>query len=272
MNENDQDRREQSWRGLTSNMRDYVRELQLLAAPYSDPIILSTRVDRGILYNGSGFLLASPSGSYLITNAHVIQKYRDIAEAYDDAIFQFGEVVFKPRIKTQDANELVDLAVIDVAGMHFKRSPGYWESAVSRGGLRAFCPTRWPLPAPTIGEPILISGWPGKYRSVEGAGELEFAAFPMVGHFVGDVTERFFTIPFERDYWISHDFDPANPVLRETTFGGISGSPVFWIRRNPPPERLELIGVVRTYGETYDVLYCTRADLIDENGDISTAM
>jgi hypothetical protein len=98
---------------------------------------------------------------------------------------------------------------------------------------------------------------------------MEFAAFPMIGQFVDFVGDHWFSIPFDRDEIISTDFDPGNPVALRTTLGGMSGSPVFALHR-PGIVPIQLIGVIRAYGEGLDVLYCARVDLIAKNGIIKS--
>jgi hypothetical protein len=66
---------------------------------------------------------------------------------------------------------------------------------------------------------------------------------------------------------VSTDFDPANRVVLETALEGMSGSPVFALHRDGVVP-IQLIGIVRAYGEGLDVLYCTRADLISTGGSI----
>jgi hypothetical protein len=46
------------------------------------------------------------------------------------------------------------------------------------------------------------------------------------------------------------------------------GSPVFVFHRGPILT-LQLIGVLRTYGAGFDILYCTRADIVGGDGKIT---
>jgi hypothetical protein len=181
----------------------------------------------------------------------------------------FGNREITPRLVAKNSDEDVDLAVMDVDGIEFeKESPGYWEgSGASR--LTVYAPQAWPLAGPRDGEGTVAVGWPGKFR-VHQRDSTEYAAFPLLGQMISNVSARWFTLQIERDQIISSDFDPDNKgPVQETEFGGMSGTPVFALHRggiNP----LELVGVVRDYGDLLDGLYCTRADLIQADGTIRT--
>lgn len=239
-----------------------------MAALYIDPVIMTSPADPDLYTCGTGFLFRPGDRTFLVTNAHVINDgHIATLEEYGVAEFRFGERTFTPKIVAIDPDPHVDLAVIDVDGIEFeKRDPGYWGSTV--GSLTAYVPPAWPLASPTVGEATLCVGWPKKFRKHEEHGT-EFAAFPMLGLRIGDVTERGLLIPFDRTEMISSDFDPANQIVNETELGGISGSPVFALHRDGVMP-LQLVGVVRRYGEAFDVLLCTRADLIRADGSIST--
>jgi len=254
-----------SFYGLSTDQRDWSYQIAQMAALYVDPVIMTTPADPSVLESGSGFLLQLGARTFLVTNSHVLSDgYEKILANYGTATFRFGERDFTPNIVARNSQEFVYLAVIDVKGIEFaKRPPGYWGSSV--GSLTSYVPRSWPLADARKGESICIVGWPQKFRKRKEDG-VEYAAFPMGGQQVGDVTDNWFVIPFEREHWTSSDFDPTNPVVLEKTLGGISGSPVFALHRGIVP--LELIGVVRTYGAEFDILYCTRASVIMADGRI----
>jgi len=146
-----------------------------------------------------------------------------------------------------------------------EREPGYCGSNV--GSLNTFAPSSWPAARPDHGDKIVSVGWPAKFRAHEEDG-VEFAAFPFLGHAVDFVASGWFSVPFDRTEWTTADFEPDNPALLETAFGGMSGAPVFSLHRGGVAP-LQLIGVVRTYGAGLDVLYCTRADILNADGTIT---
>jgi hypothetical protein len=256
-----------SWFGLSTNQRNWSHEVAQMAALYCDPVIMTIPADKSVLESGSGFLF-KPEGdrTFLVTNSHVLSDgYEKIEAKYGSAEFRFGEQTFVPNVVSRDPDEFIDIAVIDVTGIEFaNRPPGYWGSTV--GSLTPYAPTTWPLDAGRKGESICIVGWPQKFRVRDGDA-VEYAAFPMGGQQIGDVTDNWFVIPFEREHWTSSDFDPNNPVVLEKTLGGMSGSPVFALHRSGVVP-LQLIGIVRTYGEAFDVLYCTRASILAVDGTL----
>ena len=267
MAENNEGPDAKSWYGLSSTQRDWSQETIRLATLYSNPIILRSPANAAIYKSASGFLLKPGDRTYLVTNAHVMDDgYAAIEKQYGSASLTFGGRVLKPSVISQDSSDNVDLTILDVDGVEFvRREPGYWGS--SAGLLETYVPPTWPLAAPKRGEAVIIIGWPQNLRKHD-IGTVEFAAFPMGGQYIDAVNERWFSIPIERKDLIPTDFDPANPVQKEMAFGGISGGPVFALHREGVLP-LQLVGIVRTYGEAFDVLYCTRADIIRVDGSIA---
>lgn len=255
-----------SWYGVTTRQRDFGRSVLDMAAIYSSPVILTRSSDHSVYQNASGFLLKLGDRTFLVTNAHVLDDgYLPMKFKYEDAVFIFADRAFVPRVIDKNSDENIDLAVIDVTGIEFEKSAlGYWGSAAAL--LSTYAPPIWPLPGPQPGESTVIVGWPGHYRERQSDGSMEFAAFPMLGNAVDAVTELWFSVALDRDQMISSSFDPGNPVVAEKDFGGMSGCPVFALRNGVNP--LQLIGVVRTYGTGFDLLYCTRVDLIRTDGSI----
>lgn len=255
-----------SWYGLSSKQRDYGHEVSRLATMYSSPIIMSAESDPPVLHNASGFLLDLGGHTFLITNSHVTQWYRDLCADHGHVEFQFGGAGFKPNVISECLADDVDLAVIDVSDIAFhRRERGYWHS--SADFLEPYHPASWPIAPASKGESTVTVGWPAKYRKEVAERHLEFAAFPMLGPFVDEVKDKWFSLPFNRQDWVGSDWDPNNPVIFETALGGMSGAPVFALHRRTV-QPVQLIGIVRTYGEGLDVLYCTRADLIAADGSI----
>jgi hypothetical protein len=251
--------------GLTSNQKDFGREVIRFAGLYSGAIILATP-DAEVLHSASGFLFRPGPRTFLITNAHVLKFYRDLKQEHPMLQFEFGGTVFEPSVVAERGEEEIDLAVIDVSDISFgKYRRNYWKGALKTQEI--YVPGEWPLSAVKEGEAIVTVGFPKRFRVGPDDGTIEFAGFPMIGQFVGGVTETSFAVPFDREHWVSTDFDPANRVVLETALEGMSGSPVFALHRDGVVP-IQLIGIVRAYGEGLDVLYCTRADLISTGGSI----
>jgi hypothetical protein len=248
---------------MSTDQRDYSVQIARMAGLYSHPVLIGRRGQPTPAGNGSGFLFRPGERRFLVTNAHVVEGYEFIAKTDNDAMMQFGDRVFEPRVVARRKIRGVDLAVIDVGDLEFPRSfASYWGPQNER--LETYAPMPWPLPPPTNGEGVVIVGWPGKHRVVLDDKIVEFAAVPLIGLLIADVEAEHFTIPFEREYYVASDFDPDNKAVEESDFEGISGSPVFAMRNGPQP--LQLIGVVHAY--IFDTLVCTRADLIGIDGSI----
>jgi hypothetical protein len=274
MPESGEKQSEHSWpnpkspHGLSTSQKNWARQIAELVAIYSSPIILASSKDKSVYHNASGFLLKpTPAGkTLLVTNSHVMEDgFRAIEKASGGALFTFGGVTFRPDVIDENGAHSIDLAIIDVTRIDFvKAAPGYWESSAAK--LHVWAATEWPTSAPRKGDATATVGWPIDFR-VHEDGHTEFAAFPMLGHFVDDVGRTSFTIPFDQEGMIAGDFDPANDVITKRPLYGFSGSPVFAMHReglNP----LVLIGIVRRYGENFDILHCTRADIIRGDGTV----
>lgn len=256
--------------GLTSNQRDFGRHIARLAGIYSAPIIIWSPTDDSIFNSATGFLLKLGTRTFLITNAHVSRFYRQLKELHPDTQFVFADLSFEPDITSEDDDANVDLAVIDASSLDFPDyEHGYWDSEdglLPTGMIKPYEPGTWPLKPPTRGESAITVGWPAKFRTRLNSRSTEFAAFPMLGQAIDEVKAGWFTLVIDRSALIASDFDPNNPAAQETQFQGISGSPVFALHRGL--RQIELIGVVHTYGEGLDILYCARADLITPEGQI----
>lgn len=258
-----------SWLGVTSRQRDFGRAVLDMAVQYSSSITFTRPNDYAVYQSASGFLFKPGNRTFLVTNAHVLDDgYIPMKAEYADTIFIFGKRVIEPNVIAKNSSFDVDLAILDVEGIEFEKdAQGYWDSAAAK--LTTYAPPSWPLTGPKTGESSVIVGWPTKFRTHEGGGNVEFAAFPMLGNRIDVVTEKWFAVPFERGQMISGDFDPANAVVFENALGGMSGSPVFALHRSGI-HPLELVGVVARYGGgELDTMFCTRADLIQHDGTIA---
>ncbi|HYK53079.1 MAG TPA: trypsin-like peptidase domain-containing protein [Candidatus Eremiobacteraceae bacterium] len=251
--------------GVTSRQRDFGSQIIRMAGLYSSAIIISAP-DGTDFHSASGFLMKLADQTFLVTNAHVVQKYREVKSARGEALLEFGGRSITPHIVDEVYTDFVDIATLDVDGVDFERaSKGYWSSGIT---LEAYAPSAWPIDAPKKGEPIVTVGWPAKLRVHEGGPDVEFAAFSMTGMAIDAVEDGWFAVPFEREHWTSTENDVAHPAVSETEFGGTSGSPVFVLHRSKL-EPLHLVGLNNAYGKELDLLYCTRTDLIATDGTIA---
>jgi len=252
---------------MTTVQRDFGLQIIQLAGLYSSAVIIGDRTEPRSLRTASGFLLGFDERVFLVTNAHVMQGYREVKDRWPNARFQFFDTILEPNVVDEDSAERVDIAVLDVTGIDFEsKTDSYWKSSAS--ALEVLRPHTWPSAPPKAGESTISVGWPAKMRSAND-GAIEMAAFPLLGQFVGDLQQTSFTISFDREEWIGTDYSLNNPVLQETELGGISGAPVFALHRGGLFP-LQLIGVVKEYGSLSDTLFCARADLITRDGTIET--
>ena len=248
---------------VVRQLREIGDRLTYEACRYTNPVIIKHR-GGDILNTATGFLVDFDDARYLVTNAHVLDRFDELGGSGVSPMLVFGGIELDPGAITKAPAERVDLAVLNVSGLAFDQAVPGPQSAVP-AKLQAYRPTSWPPSAPILGEGILTVGYLGIHRSTKADGTPQFAAFPMLGLLIGGVADTAFAIPLDRDRWIASDYDPTNRVIDETNFGGLSGSPVFALPRTGAD--LELIGIVRG-DSTLDVLYCTRADLLKRDGTI----
>ena len=80
------------------------------------------------------------------------------------------------------------------------------------------------------------------------------------------MSEHFFTIQFEKGYWLNPSDETATEdleVLRR--LGGLSGGPVFSLGKL----HFELVGIVQESLDTYDLTRVCRSSLIGTDGCIT---
>ncbi len=255
-----------SWHGLTYDQKDFGGQIVRLAGLYTSAIIIASKSNDTVFNSASGFLLNTGAKTLLITNAHVLDFFLNLRQTNSDVVFVYCGEEIEPKIVDCERSEEIDLAILDVTGVTFQgEENGYWDSEFAK--TQTYKPANWPHDPPRTGEYCVVVGWPAKYRSRDSSREVEFAAFPFLGVSVDNVSESWFTIPFSREDYISSDFDPSNQAVFETALEGMSGCPVFVMHRSKLIP-IELIGIVRSYGETFDILYCTRSDIIMRDGSI----
>jgi hypothetical protein len=231
-------------RDLTAAYRDI---------PFSccDPVVISEQAEGRILHNATACLLSfDRERTFMITNSHVLEAFRQSLSAHPTALFSFaGQHPFDPLSRIVTESTLRDVAIIDVTDLQVSRKLDR-NSAI--GSLLPHIADPWPSPTPEHGDSVVFGGWLECHRAQDGI-NVDFVATPFVGMRIDDVTETYATLTFEREYYVAGDGTTDHPILTETDLSGLSGSPVFKIVKSPI-ERPAFIGIVRDHLCEQDVV------------------
>ena len=189
---------------------------------------------------GSGVLVEFDGASYVITCEHVVKGFRTLRKSTPGLQFLIGGLNVNVDERLKDADEALDLAIIDASNLAVDRL-----GARSEKPLQPLRPTRWPPdPVARRGGLVTVCGFPGgdsrlfdtSSRTVT-SGNYRFIAR------VDDVGPDHFTVPFDRSTWISDHDEPAPAHIRALNLGGLSGCPVFTTRTPGKLLLLELLGI-----------------------------
>ena len=116
-------------------------------------------------------------------------------------------------------------------------------------------PGTWPPNPPARDEPLIIGGFPGDARELASPEDL-----------VSGFDRLLFEVTSVNDRQISCHW-PEGLIPPEKDLGGLSGGPV-WRQFPGDPNQLELVGIVSECSSNLRLLFATRADLIEPNGNI----
>jgi hypothetical protein len=233
--------------------------------PFSccDPVVIFDQIGGRVLHNASGVLLTfDRERVFLVTNYHVLSVFKSAITQYRGAIFAVGDnEPFDPLSRIVDESISRDIAVVDISDLEFNRRLDTWSDV---GPLSAHVAQPWPPPTLQRGGSVVFGGWLERHRSQDGK-RVEFVATPFVGLRVDDVTRESAILTLQRDYYVAGDGTLDHPILRETDFSGLSGSPVFEVVRSPI-ERAALIGIVKDHLPRQDVLRVALLDSLTTSG------
>lgn len=195
-----------------------------------------------------------------VTNAHVIDGYRQRFADDNKIICQVGLVDINPLTRLVSESRRYDLAVLDltdIAGDVLK---------VTGEVARTFhIPREWPPRPPIVENFVMFGGYPGSRRTTHGQGAVGFGSVSSGGSRVNSVQEDIFTFQINIEKCV---------VAFDTGLGfgelpGISGSPVMMRRQSEGGiEVFDMVGIFFEYYEAWDVLRARPLTLINVDGSI----
>ncbi|MEQ9638481.1 MAG: hypothetical protein RIM84_00525 [Alphaproteobacteria bacterium] len=166
--------------------------------------------DRPILGNGSVTFLQTPERLLGVTAAHVIRGYQAVRDVRPVTL-QIGDEIFE-KLRTIAISDRLDIATFELT------------ARTLAGNGKPIVPfASWPPVAPLEGFGIMVAGYPGGERRIEGRLEVNFGLFTGLG-IARRVTVDQVTWLIEREYCMEGGPVPAMPPNYD--LGGISGGPL----------------------------------------------
>lgn len=211
--------------------------------------------------NGTVSLVDLGSGQMAITCSHVLDGYRERLKENDKVVFRIGNVILNPLEHLIDESSKLDLATLNLKEIDIKE--------ISLGkeiGTSFICPETWPSSEVEVGDFVAFGGFLGKLREQTSSGDLNFGSFSSGASEVSSVNDEYFICQFEREYWVESLGIKSEEDLRE--LGGISGGPVFFIRKNNEIISHEFVGIISQFSPDFDLLYIRKAKFVNKDGSI----
>jgi hypothetical protein len=216
--------------------------------------------------SASGLLIILEGVPYLITDWHVLEKYRTLA-SFRETQFFFADTAIDPIERLHAESKELDLAVLLAYNLRIRTDRNRLSGVPH---VRPYEPRVWPPSPPQPGESVFFAGWPEVGRKVDVANmEATFSPYAYVGASVSEVGSGNFTIQFDRSRFRGVSGFETQKQLQERDLEGLSGSPIFRYMPALSPEP-ELVGFVREYSKTWDLLIATSALCLLPDGRIAT--
>jgi hypothetical protein len=197
---------------------DFGRTLLENALNYATPLAWAAEEGDAwqILANGTAFILDCGQGPFLITAAHVYEKYLEHLENYPTLHCQLGEMEFHPeeRLICTLGSGVLDIATFRI------------ESDEIASLAKQICvgPAEWPPRNAIEHDGVFFGGFPGGERRLQAKNAFNFGFYVALTP-VSSSSQRHFGCAFERENWID---TLGNGIPAEDyDLGGISGCPMF---------------------------------------------
>jgi hypothetical protein len=237
-------------------LADFDRMITTYIAPYTVMLAIADKSNptpQGIIGNGTGSLINTGTGQFLVTNNHVYEAFEQRKADSDDIVLMmtgksgmaFADIS-DVHLRSRDSDR--DLAVLDIP-----------VATVQRQGKLFSMWDSWPPPRPEVGMAAVRFGYPGQGRVPMGD-TLGIRPLTLGGH-VSTVTEQHFSLVNKLSDSERRTPEGATPL---TSYAGISGSAVYV---KTPADTLILAGFVyRGINMGLDTIFVTFASHINADG------
>jgi hypothetical protein len=238
---------------------DYGSQIIRIVPRYVAPVFWLRAGDDGpiVVTNGTVLFLDTGTTTLIVTANHVIDDYKKAA-AEGRVRCQILNLEFDPVARLIDSNTEYDIATLAIARGEIER--------VGSGpdGSPMFL-TGWPPQVPDVERGILFAGFPGNQRLRQGAREVNFGIYTAAA-VATTISPRNITCQ------IDHSVITAAPQMTKPPPGydpgGISGGPILTLIERSNIVTWRLGGVIYEASPDMDMIFATRADVIQPDRKI----
>ncbi len=233
---------------------------------YAIPLVFGDRphpVKASRFNSGSGVAIDAGEGPFLITAAHVVEAARNrLAEPRTH--FMVGPV----EVSVEDI--ISERHQIDVATIRLRDKD---LALLEKDNFQIVRPSEWPPVSPSVGDSVVLAGFPAQWRSELSWIEIDHAA-EVMRSFVRAVMQDQFVTHLEPEFAVQRMVDVALEP-KSAGFEGLSGGPAFLVRDLPGKLTVPaLCGVVKEGGISdlvpgRFVIYYSILDRIGRDGVIT---
>lgn len=207
-----------------------------------------------ILQNGTVCFVDTGARLIAVTAAHVFETYIADKLQNPDIVCQLGSITYDPENRRTSINKHLDLAIFEVSSL-----------IVAGAGCSPSRPFSWPPASVAEGDVLLCGGHPGAIRiEGEATAGIPFQWFLATASSSNDKIA------------LCLELDECHvPLTRESLsnreLGGMSGGPVFKYIQPKPIERIELVGFIYEFQQSFGLLFARPAYFISDQGQVNEA-
>jgi hypothetical protein len=219
-----------------------------------------TLIGTTVLNNGSCFFLDFSGRLFLVTAAHVYDRYLEDKEksGKDNILCHVENIPFEPEARLQGYDRNLDLAIFD-----------FFYDDLIKIGKQTIETTPWPPPEPSTDSAVFFGGFPGNSRFWLGTSTVSFGLY--MGHTpITTITDRQITCRFDREAFIPVAGLRTPPP--GTDLGGMSGGPLLVPLGTEEGVWHYCLGGVITQAQmsaAFEIVVAVRAHFINPDGTIS---
>jgi len=231
--------------------RNVSRSLVEMMQRYAFPLCLAPPLSvGGEVVGATGCLLRLNRGLFIVTANHVLSEYEERVQS-NRLNWQFGHLPpFDPLSRVAWRDQARDIVFLEISAEEAIRAGN--EDSLVFSAARG-----WPPPVPTVGQPVLIAGYPRILREVADA-SIQSGPYSAVFR-TTSAGPGYFYCQIENEELISFDGGELPPP--DADVGGLSGGPASLML----PLDYPLVGIVVEHSRTYNILRIATFEEIPED-------
>ncbi|MFH0790918.1 MAG: trypsin-like peptidase domain-containing protein [Candidatus Omnitrophota bacterium] len=239
-----------------------VEKIEKAINPFCAPLyfLQSRDADAAKIHNnGTIALINTGLKKIFVTAYHVWDAYQRKKQENSNLILAIGTGNKSPTVLMEEACLIDGDSKLDIAVLSFKNSDFYPEDQ-----KKFYMCSHWPASPPKKDDRVAFIGYPAQFRMPNQPEEGVFSGSLLFDSFVTSVNS--FYISSVDEHKERQEILYNDSFKKITDFGGISGAPVYNIKRN---NNFELIGfVIETNGGNNEIIKIARADFIKTDGTL----